>query len=312
MRRTTLFGGAGAAIVTLLLVGACSGDSESAASHAPERAAAGSMAAAPAATRAPNGGLTDSGSGGKLAPIADGPLPRIDTSAKIRRVSLTVALSKADEVAGAADRAGTIVAGVGGDVYGDTRSAGEHARATVILKVPPADLTRVLGELSKLGVEKSRSSTTEDVTQRVADVDSRVRSLQREIAELRSLYDLPNQKLSAILQVEQELAQRQADLESMQAQQRSLQAETATATVTLQLVTKASATKRAKKESSHGFLAGLGKGWDAFVAGAVGVATAFGAVLPFLVLLLILAGAARLLGVRLPRRRVAPVPAPVE
>jgi hypothetical protein len=89
-----------------------------------------------------------------------------------------------------------------------------------------------------------------------------------------------------------------------------LKRETEMATVSLDLVTAGAAAAPVRRHSSRtGFLGGLRRGWDAFVAGATHVATAAGAVLPFVVLLALLAGAARLAGVRRPirlRRRPQP------
>jgi hypothetical protein len=58
-----------------------------------------------------------------------------------------------------------------------------------------------------------------------------------------------------------------------------------------------------------GFIGGLENGWDAFVRAASWVATAAGAVLPFAVVLLLVAVAARLVWTRLrPGRDAAPEP----
>ena len=148
---------------------------------------------------------------------------------------------------------------------------------------------------------------------------SRVDSAQQEIARLRVLYQHAR-KISDVITIESELAQREGDLESLQAQQRALAAETTTATVTLTLTSPPPLVKKvekAHKKSHHdnGFLAGLKSGWRAFTGGVTVLATVVGAVLPFAILLVVLGLLARVLwprfGARLrPRRTPAPAAPP--
>jgi hypothetical protein len=83
------------------------------------------------------------------------------------------------------------------------------------------------------------------------------------------------------------------------------------ATITLSLVTAAKhvAPPTQPMQKRAGFLGGLERGWDAFANAAGWVATAVGTLLPFLVLLLVVAAGARLLWPRLPHRH-APTPTP--
>ncbi len=273
---------------------------------------------AAASAPAPHGGA---GGGGGVADSSGTTLNGRYTAvelggAKIRIVSMTVQVKRGASVADQANAAEAIVTGAGGEVDADDRSSGRYAQATIVLKVPPEQLTPVLGQLSKLGIERSRRQTTQDVTARVADVNSRVESAQREIARLRVLYGHAR-KISDVITIESELAQREGDLESLQAQQRALAAETTTATVTLTLTSppaKQVVTKPHKKpHHDSGFLAGLKSGWHAFTGGVKVLATIVGAVLPFAVLLIVLGLAARVLwprfGARLRPRGPAPAPA---
>src|SRR6201999_993676 len=142
---------------------------------------------------------------------------------------------------------------VGGEVDADDRTSGRHATATLQLRVPPASLESVLHELGKLGTEQSRTVSTTDVTQQVADVSSRVISAQQSIARLRTLYGHAT-KVSDVIEIEGELNTREADLESLEAQQRSLAGETQLATITLRLVTAAAAPPPPAPASHHGGL----------------------------------------------------------
>jgi hypothetical protein len=170
----------------------------------------------------------------------------------------------------------------------------------------------VLGRLARLGTEQSRQVSTTDVTTKVADVDSRVTSAQAAIARLRDLYQHAV-KVGDIISIESELSGRESDLESLQAQQRALAAQTAMATITLSLTRAPAKIRTAPATHKHhsGFLGGLQTGWDAFTHGASGIATAAGAALPFAVLLLVLGFLVRLVWPRLrPARPAAPTPAP--
>ncbi|MGH8862426.1 MAG: DUF4349 domain-containing protein [Jatrophihabitantaceae bacterium] len=254
--------------------------------------------------------------GQALAPgRADAQLTVLDIgTAKIRTVDMSVQVRRGVSVADQANAAEAIALGAGGEVDADERSSGRYAEATIVLRVPPEQLTATLTQLGRLGIEQSRHLTTQDVTSKVADVNSRVISAREAIARLRVLYQRAV-KIADVINIESELSQRESDLESLESQQRALTAETATATITLTLTSPPRAVKHAVPPKKHhdrnGFLGGLQDGWHAFATGAGAVATAVGAILPFAVVLLIVGLAGRLLWPRLrPTRRPAPVPAP--
>lgn len=269
----------------------------------------GAPAAAPSApTRGAAGGAADSSTGysGQLTAV-------IGTGSKIRTAQMTVQVKRGSTVAAQADAAEAIATGVGGEVDADDRTSGRFATATLVLRVPPDQLDGVLGQLSRLGHELGRQLSTRDVTSRVADVNSRVASARREIARLRILYGHAS-KISDIITIESELASRESSLESLQAQQRALAAETSLATITLNLTSppqKKTPPPAVKHHHDSGFLAGLKSGWHAFVTGVTAIATAVGAILPFAILLLVLGLVMRVLWPRLrPARSPAPTPAP--
>ncbi|HKC29116.1 MAG TPA: DUF4349 domain-containing protein [Jatrophihabitans sp.] len=236
----------------------------------------------------------------------------LDSGAQIRTAEMTVAVQGG--VGAQADRAILIAQQAGGEVNADERTSGPHATATLQLRVPPDALEPTLASLAKLGSEQSRRLSTTDVTQRVADVNSRVASAEEAIAGLRGLYRR-TQKIADIISIETELSSRQSDLESLQAQQRALDRQTSMATITLTLVTaRKHAVAPPLKPRHHtrgGFIGGVERGWHGFTAAAGWVAAALGTLLPFLLTLLALGVGARLLWPRLSRlsRRRAPTAA---
>ena len=233
-------------------------------------------------------------SGGTAKTVADDALPG---PSLIRTAQLTVAVR---DVAAQDDRAGDIAVAAGGSVDDDRRATGTVPTATLTLRVPPAQLDHVLSSLSRLGHEDSRQLSTQNVTTDIADVASRVASAQQTIAALRVLYARA-QKVADVIDIETQLAQREADLESLQARQRALAEQVAMATVTLTLRPLPVA---ASKHPHHtGFAAGAAAGWRAFGHSVRGLATALGVILPFAAVLVVIAA-----GVLIRRRR-RPAPA---
>ena len=270
----------------------------------PGQHSVGGAANKPGAPAAGSGAHSSSGS--DLGTVTVG-------TAKIRTVDMTVTIAHGESVAAKANAAEAIAARVGGEVDADERTSGPHASATLVLRIPPDQLIPTLIELSKLGTEKSRHMSSRDVTAQVADVASRAASAREAIARLRELYTSAT-KISDVIQIESELSSRESDLESLEAQLRALTAQTATASVTLSLISRAAPVKHPAAKHDHkqgGFLGGLRNGWDAFVRGAAVVAAVLGAVLPFAVLLVVLALLGRVLRPRLRvARRTPPAPAP--
>ncbi|HZY76208.1 MAG TPA: DUF4349 domain-containing protein [Jatrophihabitantaceae bacterium] len=292
-----------ASVVTAAVLAGCSssgggsagsmangGGAGSAAGSAPQsqRGAAGDKAA-PAAAPAPRQG-THLGALKPGTSTAGTDTADVTSLALIRTASLEVRIARASAVAHAADEADRIAVASGGTVYSDDRTAGRYASASLTLKVPPPSLEPVLNQLAALGKEVQRTSSTKDVTSQVADVSSRVLSARKSLIRLRALYTEAT-KVGQVIEIESEIATREADLESLEAQQRALSSQTATATIDLSLVAAKHVPPPAKPHPSRGgFVGGLTHGWDAFVTTMTALVTALGAVLPFL-LLVILAGA---------------------
>jgi Domain of unknown function (DUF4349) len=197
----------------------------------------------------------------------------------------------------------------GGNTGTETGSQATPAtgQSVITLRVPEPKLEDALTRLSAVGREVDRSTSTEDVTATIADLDSRVQTQVRSVARVRDLLARAR-SLSDIVLLESELARREADLESVQARQRALADQADLATVTVTLRTPAAATTA---EKSDGFLAGLQQGWHAVKVSTTVVLTVIGAVLPVLLALALLGWPALLVYRRLrprPARPSAPSP----
>ncbi|BFO16502.1 hypothetical protein SHKM778_28900 [Streptomyces sp. KM77-8] len=176
----------------------------------------------------------------------------------------------------------------------------------MVLRVPVEKYEEVLTELEGTGRLLEREAKARDVTDQVVDVESRITTQRASVARIRELMDRAT-RLSDVVTLEGELSSRQADLESLLAQQASLKDRTSLATITLTL-TETPVKKAAKDDSDPGFTDALAGGWNAFLTMLRWLAVAIGAVLPFAavaaLLLLLWLKAVR---PRLPRR---PEPAP--
>jgi len=155
----------------------------------------------------------------------------------------------------------------------------DHSR--VQLRVPVARFDDTVSRIYNLARDHTKDTSTEDVTARLADVTSRVETARSSIAQLRQLFDRAT-ALGQIIRLERELSNREADLEALEAQQRSLAAQTAMSTilVTIALPPKVAGPSPSSDDHQAGFVSGIKKGWDAMVTFVVGASHAFGLVLP--------------------------------
>jgi hypothetical protein len=290
-----------------LLLAACGSNSNatSAAAGVPAHGPAGQYGPAGAA----NGLSLSNGSAAQHA-VQTAKLAPADQSI-IYTASITV---RAPNVTGAAKRAIGIVIAAGGytaDEQATSGTSGQPGRmVTLTLKIPVPAYQTVLAQLSSpaLGKQVSIQQQATDVTQQVADVNSLVTSQQDAITALQGLLKHAA-SVSGLLQVQQQISSDESTLNSLLAQQRALDRETAYATVTMTLLSPHRAAVRHPKAARHGFLAGLAAGWRAFRQATAWVLTALGAALPFLIVVVVLAGigyAGRRRIVRLIRRGAGP------
>jgi hypothetical protein len=138
----------------------------------------------------------------------------------------------------AAGKAASIVDKAGGrvddrDQVAATRTAPADARLT--LRIPASKLTPTLAALKKVGSEVSITQSTSDVTTASEDLGARITALQTSIARLLAL-EAKASNTADVIELENDISDRQGDLESLQAQQRSLNDQIAMATIKLHLI----------------------------------------------------------------------------
>jgi hypothetical protein len=196
------------------------------------------------------------------------------------------------DVQAAIDEAKRLVADADGTVFAEQTDQPEDGgdsgtlSSRLTFKVPPQEFDGVVTRLSKLGTSASRTTSTEDVTSLVVDVEARIRSQRESVNRVRALL-AQAKTLGEVVQVEAELTRRVADLEALESKQKALTDQVGASTVNLTL-SGPYVPPAEPDEDENSFLAGLEDGWSAFTA-TVGVTLAvLGAVLPFLVLLAVL------------------------
>jgi hypothetical protein len=216
-------------------------------------------------------------------------------------VTGTVTITASDPIASAA-KAVTIVEAAGGRIDGRTENAaanGDRGSATLVLRIPAAKLTATLDALKKLGRADLVQLDSADVTTQSQDLDARITASRATIARLLQLESTATDTTNLIA-IETAIGDRQAELESMEAQQRGLADQVSMSTITLQLRSDAAAPPIKPAD----FWSGLATGWNAFTGFWAAVLVAFGVLIPWLALAAVGAGAV-LLVLRVLRRRGA-------
>jgi hypothetical protein len=265
-----------------MFLAGCSGGSSSAASSseaAGQAAAANQPARAAAPSAAAIGGSGGQGGTGTTARLAP-------ASSIIYTAQLTV---RARDVSSAAAQAAQIAGGAGGYVSSENVTVNpdhpSEATASVQLKIPVAAYSATLGQLGhRLGSQLALQQQAQDVTQRVADVNSQVASDQAAIAQLRALLSHAG-SVGDLLSVQNQINSEESNLESMQAQQRALSHETSYATVTLTILGPKAKPVLHRPKAPPTLAGGFGAGWHALRVAVSWTLAFLGAIAPFAVVL---------------------------
>lgn len=232
------------------------------------------MSASGGAPSVPVAPAPDLGKGVEYAPGADVVVgPQIITTVQLT-VTVEAPIDSADEAARIVDRAGGTVASR------TERAASEHApgQAQLTLRIPSAKLTATLEELKQLGTARDTSINSTDVTTQAEDLDARITALRTSVDRLLSLMSKAT-STQDLITIESALSDRQANLESLEAQKRSLDDQVQLSTVSLSLVSE----QDTPAETPDTFWTGLVTGWNTFV-GFVGVAlVVIGVLIPWII-----------------------------
>lgn len=219
-------------------------------------------------------------------------------------VSTGEVVLRSDDVARARAEVLRLAAGWGGTVADEQTLSDEDGRtkyAAMTLRVPTARFDVAMEALGEVATLVDRSRTSEDVTTQVVDVSARVRAQQQSVRRIEALLS-EAESLRDVITIEGDLAQRQAELDSLRSQQAYLDDQTSLSTIDV-VVDAVGATEPA--EEPTGFVGGLRDGWAALGGSVAVLLTAVGAALPFVVVV----GALLVPVVVVRRRRARPAPA---
>ncbi|GAA3532636.1 DUF4349 domain-containing protein [Nocardioides daeguensis] len=250
---------------------------------------------------------------GMSAPQAEGAAPVADDAARDAAAAPTVQQPavistgtvslEAKDVARARLQVRKVVdahRGTVGEQETTTGENGELATARLVLRVPSEAFDDVVAALEEVATPTGTTTTSEDVTAEVVDVDARIRAQRKSVQRIETLLARA-ETIEQIVAIEAQLASRQADLDALESRQQWLADQTSMSTITV-YVERPAARHDREDDRATGFLGGLSRGWDAFVDGAGAVLVVVGFLVPWLALLALLAVPARLV---LRRRRRA-------
>jgi hypothetical protein len=207
----------------------------------------------------------------------------VDADADRQVVTTATASLAVGDPAEAAQQVSELVESAGGRVEERTEHAAsgengtEGAVADLVVRVPSDELTGVLADLEELGDVESVSVSRSDVTATAVDLDARISALQTSVERLQALMEVAG-TVEDLLEAEQVLSERQAELESLQSQRALLADQVELSTLRVHLAPFGVA----PAGGPDGFLDGLGTGWRSLVAALAAIVVVLGVALPWL------------------------------
>lgn len=180
----------------------------------------------------------------------------------------------------AAERAATIVQGAGGrvDARNETAPQGrDGGSASLTLRIPADELDEVVDDLRELGTVDHFATNSRDVTTEVTDLEAKISTLRDSTSRIQAL--LADAKdIKDIITLEDELARRQAELQSLEAQQRGLDDQVSMSTIDLSLTTEPVVIV---DDSPQTFWDGIVSGWNGLVSFVSAALVILGVLLPW-------------------------------
>jgi hypothetical protein len=152
-------------------------------------------------------------------------------------------------------------------------------------RIPSSDLDATVASITGLGEVQEISLNTVDVSLQKVDLDARIEVLDAAIERLTTLL-VSAETTADLITIESALAERQAELDSLQSQRDYLSDQTLFATLSITLITPADATP----SDPDGFFDGLVRGWESVLAFFAGTIVWAGILVPWLGLAIVVVG----------------------
>ncbi len=162
------------------------------------------------------------------------PPPLVQTAVDLGRdiiftADMTVAV---DDVAAASTEATRRIQNLGGFLFGQQTTATPTARTILVFKVFPDDFQEALDRLGSIGDLRSQNVSADDVTERVVDIRSRITTAEASVQRLRGFLENATD-IDTIADLENQLLQRETQLETLRGQLRTLEDAVSLATITV-------------------------------------------------------------------------------
>ena len=139
---------------------------------------------------------------------------------------------QADDVTAASREAVAIVQGLGGIVFAQTTQTEPRPRTAITFKVLPDDFSTALERLAGVGKLVDQSISSDDVTEIIVDLRSRIITAEASVERLRNFLQAATD-LEDVAKLERELLDRETTLERLRGQLRTLQNQVDLATITI-------------------------------------------------------------------------------
>ncbi len=139
---------------------------------------------------------------------------------------------QADDVTAASREAVAIVQGLGGIVFSQTTRTEPLPRTAITFKVLPDNFSTALERLAGVGKLVDQSISSDDVTEIIVDLRSRIITAEASVERLRNFLQAATD-LEDVVELERELLDRETTLERLRGQLRTLQDQVDLATITL-------------------------------------------------------------------------------
>lgn len=227
------------ALVMVLVIGACSDDSgESTADflevgETSDRDREGTVttvagAGGDGAAEEPSEDADDEMGSGGITPVV---LPSDFGRDIIYTADVTVAVT---DVAAAGEEASRAISGLGGFLFGQRTVGSPEPMSVLTFKVQPESFQQALSRLGEIGDVRSQTVSADDVTERVVDLESRINTAAASVERLRALLSEATD-IETIVELENELLERETELEALRGSLRTLQQQVSLATIVLTL-----------------------------------------------------------------------------
>jgi|SRR5690625_887298 len=175
----------------------------------------------------------------------------------------------------------------------------DNAEVSLTVRVPAGDASETVAALEEATDVYEVDTRKEDVTGQVSDVNARIAALETSVERLTTLMAEAGSS-EALIEAENALTQRQAELDGLRAVQEDLSDRVSMATFHISI-----SSERVQTTAPEGFFGGIKAGWDGLVSAFLGVVTALGVLTPWLIVLVPVAVIALLLWRRYAHKRKA-------